>query len=338
MIKRNLRRICQVAKMAMFPKGWLDYLLSLASALSRSSNVWGMPTSLFIETSNYCNLKCPVCRTGNQSLKRPKGNMSFDNFKIIVNQIKSHVNTMALYFMGEPFLNPDIYKIIKYASENRIFTTICTNGELLDSNKVIESGLNEIWFQVGGLNNETHNQYRVGSDLGKIRENIITLNSLRRILKKELRIVIGLIVMKHNENQLKDFNNFWRNLQVDEGIEIMPRIYNYAHAKIFLPQNKKFNKYFLSETQDMEMPTVIRKLKNSCMWLWFCAEITWDGNVLPCCEDEEAQFIMGNVFKENLKTIWNNKKYKEFRRCILNSQNKIFICRSCLGMHSPLLN
>lgn len=332
------RRIGKFAKMALLPKGWRDYGLSLISAIFRTPVVWGMPTSIFIETSNYCNLRCPVCRTGSGNLKRPKGNMSFNNFRKIVDQVQGYVNTASLYFMGEPFLNPEIYKIISYARDNGIFTTICTNGELLEPERVVRSGLNEIWFQIGGLTDKTHSLYRIGGDFNKIKQNIIEMNAVRKRLKSQIKMVIGLIVMKHNENELKDFNGFCEDLNVDKGIKIIPRIYNVGHAEMFLPKSKEFNKYDLGRIQRGVESMLVRRLPNRCMWLWFCTEITWDGNVVPCCEDEEARFVMGNVFKEDLSSIWNNKSYKDFRRRILSNQSDIAICRNCLGLPAPLLN
>lgn len=313
-------------------------MLSFISVMLRSPVVWGRPTTLFIETSNYCNLKCPVCRTGSNNLVRPKGNMSFENFKIIIDQVKNYTNTTALYFMGEPFLNPDIYKIISYAKKAGIFTTLCTNGELLEPNKVLTSGLDEIWFQVSGLTKESHTNYRVGSNFDKMMENLTGLNTLREELNGKLRIVVGFIVMKHNEHQLKDFDELCKKLKVDEGVKITPRVYSLDHAGEFLPKKRKFNRYELEEFRDKKVLALLRRFRNDCKWLWFCTEITWNGDVLPCCEDEEANFVMGNIFKEDLASIWNNDKYKEFRKKILKKQKDVFICSRCLGMSLPLLN
>ncbi len=144
--------------------------------------------------------------------------------------------------------------------------------------------------------------------------------------------------MKHNENELPGFNSFCRALQVDQGIKIIPRIYDSAQAERFLPTSRRFNRYDLERVGKEGLVKEIRPLPNRCMWLWFCAEITWDGNVVPCCEDEEAEFVMGNVFQEDLSAIWNNKSYLDFRRRILSNQKGISICRKCLGLPVPLLH
>jgi radical SAM protein with 4Fe4S-binding SPASM domain len=324
--------------MTLLPKGWRDYFLNLSSLVVRSPYVFGMPTFVFIETGTYCNLRCPACRTGNGNLKRPKGNMALNDFKRVVDQVKKYVNTISLYFMGEPFLNPDIYGMIRYANDNGIFTTTCTNGELLEPQRLIESGLNEIWFQIGGLTEVSHSLYRVGGKLNKVKENIVKLTTLRKKLNKDIEMVIGLIVMKHNEKSLKEFGSFCRDLDVDEGVKIIPRLYTIDQAERFLPEDKRFNRYDLEGIRRKSILKPLRHLPNGCFWLWFCTEITWEGNIIPCCEDEEAEFVMGNIFQEDLRSIWNNGRYIEFRRKILNGQKDIPICRYCLGLPPPLLN
>ena len=42
------------------------------------------PSQLFIEPTNICNAKCPLCPTGSGKLKRKKGMMGFNTFKKIL--------------------------------------------------------------------------------------------------------------------------------------------------------------------------------------------------------------------------------------------------------------
>jgi MoaA/NifB/PqqE/SkfB family radical SAM enzyme len=56
------------------------------------------------------------------------------------------------YFMGEPFLNKQAYEMIRYAKETGIpFITTCTNGDPVQPEKLIEYGLDEVNFQIGGM-------------------------------------------------------------------------------------------------------------------------------------------------------------------------------------------
>ena len=57
--------------------------------------------------------------------------------------------------------------------------------------------------------------------------------------------------------------------------------------------------------------------------------ITWDGGVVPCCFDKDASHQMGNLLKEDFDTIWNNKKYNNFRSQLINNRSDIDICKNC---------
>jgi len=46
---------------------------------------------------------------------------------------------------------------------------------------------------------------------------------------------------------------------------------------------------------------------------------------------------MGNILNENLKDIWNNKRYRTFRKQILTNQKNIPICQLCNGFGLPHL-
>ena len=48
--------------------------------------VWGQPFLMMVEPTN-CNLKCPLCPSGNGQMRRPRGNMSIDDFKQLVDQV-----------------------------------------------------------------------------------------------------------------------------------------------------------------------------------------------------------------------------------------------------------
>ena len=70
-------------------------------------------------------------------------------------------------------------------------------------------------------------------------------------------------------------------------------------------------------------------LDNQCWKMWHSCVITWDGEVVPCCFDKDAKYSMGNAFETDLKDIWYNENYHDFRKNLLNSRSKIDICKNC---------
>ena len=318
------------------PRGWFNFIINQKAAMLKISYVPALPVHITIEPTNFCNLRCPVCETGCRILERPQGFMSLDNFKKIIDKIYKHTNTLMFYFMGEPFLNKDAYEMIKYAKAKNIFVEACTNGDFVDGRKLIDSGIDKISFQIGGTAQETHQIYRVNSNLEKILNNIKEAIKRKKETDAKTEIILGFIVMKHNEHQLNNFFKLAEELGA-KGEIISPCVRDFKQGKMFLPKDKK---YWIYNKQDFENGILKPKTpmdRNSCWWIWHSLVITWDGDVVPCCRDPKAKYIMGNIFKNDLKDIWNNKKYKMFRKQILTNQKNIPICQLCTGFGLPHL-
>ena len=77
--------------------------------------MWGYPYEWEIDTTNICQLKCPLCHTGLGTIHRDKGTMHFDLFTKTIDQIKDYCVWLTLYSWGEPFLNKRIHEFVAYA-------------------------------------------------------------------------------------------------------------------------------------------------------------------------------------------------------------------------------
>src|SRR3990167_11371438 len=60
------------------------------------------PSTIMIEPTNFCNLRCPACPTGSGKMNRTKRNMSYDEFKKIIDQCRHHAKDVILLNFGEP--------------------------------------------------------------------------------------------------------------------------------------------------------------------------------------------------------------------------------------------
>jgi len=190
-------------------------------------------------------------------------------------------------------------------------------------------------FQIGVTAQGPHQIYRVNSNLEKILNNIKETIKRKKETDAKTEIILGFIVMKHNERQISDFWKLAEDLEI-KGEIISPCVRDYRQGKLFLPEDER---YWIYDKKAFEKGILKPKnpLKNSCWWIWHSLVITWDGNVVPCCRDPKAKYIMGNIFKNDLKDIWNNKKYKMFRKQILTNQKNIPICQLCTGFGLPHL-
>jgi MoaA/NifB/PqqE/SkfB family radical SAM enzyme len=102
--------------------------LKMASPKMREDfTVEGFPVFVQIETTNHCNLKCPICPAGGLGFKRSKKHMSLEGFKSIIDDMRDYLLFIVLWDWGEPLLNPDLPDMTRYAAEHDIKTVASTN-------------------------------------------------------------------------------------------------------------------------------------------------------------------------------------------------------------------
>lgn len=84
------------------------------------------PLSLRVEPTSLCNFSCKFCANGNKErvrkTNRYHGHMELNLFKKIVMDVKEfeqHLKYLYLYKDGEPFLNPNLFEMIRYAKKAR---------------------------------------------------------------------------------------------------------------------------------------------------------------------------------------------------------------------------
>jgi radical SAM protein with 4Fe4S-binding SPASM domain len=310
-------------------RGSIDHLKSTLSLASGSSRILGRPMNITIEQTNVCNLGCPVCETGAGILGRTNKHMSLEQFKSIINKVGSHTNTLMFYFMGEPFLNKHSYEMITYAKRAGIpFVETCTNGDFVDPLKLVESGLDKVSFQIGGLTQETHEIYRVNGNLGRVMRNLRESIRLRNERRSSLRIEVGLVLMKHNEHELAKFEETVRELGADAAVVIDPCVRTIEQGDRFLPVDRA---HWLYDEKSFASGILRPKVlpDNTCPWIYYSLAIHVNGDVVPCCRDPKGEEVMGNIFQEDLDGIWNGPRYRGFRERIHRDQGSVGICALC---------
>lgn len=273
---------------------------------------------LMIEPTNICNLRCPICVTGSGRDDRPKGAMAFRQFKQIIDTVKDFLNLIYLWGFGEPFLAPDIMKMIDYAGENNLSILIHTNGNVLNKRVLNQFKKNykvNISFSIDGVTQKVYSYYRKGGVLKKAIDNLKYLVNLKRKYDLfNLQIIWQFLITKGNKHEISQVYKLAKNIGVDR-LRLKTISINKKHPcyNDFMPKNTKYHR-IKSRAVNFENCYFI----NPGM-----PNILWNGDVIPCCDDYFRQYLMGNAFKENLLDIWNGKKYKKFRDDYKNEINDL---------------
>lgn len=290
---------------------------------------WGNPAAISIETSAFCNLKCPECSVGSNSLTRPAGLMNSSLFDRIINESQSYACWVNLYFQGEPFLHPGIFEFIQSARKKKMYTCLSTNGQFLDkehSAKIIKSGLNRIIISLDGADTTTYASYRINGDFSKVTSGIRNLVQARSALGvKHPYIIVQFLLFRHNEHQASAMRNLVAGLGADTLQFKTAQLLNPLHPGKMLPPEKNCSRYYQSGSG---FRTHIKPGK-VCYRIWDKVVITWDGKVLPCCFDKDACWAFGTIGNETIEYIWKNRTANEFRKNVWSIPSRIPICLNC---------
>jgi radical SAM protein with 4Fe4S-binding SPASM domain len=288
------------------------------------------PTAVSIEPTTSCNLRCPECPTGKGILSRSKGNMDVGFFKKIIDQLNPHLMYLTLYFQGEPYLNKQFFEMISYARSHRIYVATSTNGHYLDdvaAKATVHSGLNRLIVSLDGTDQESYSVYRKGGDFYKVTEGIARVVAWRKKLGvRHPYLIIQFLVLSSNEHQLGAIKKLGYEIGADEVLLKTAQFDEYKSGNPLMPSDKKFSRYKLTDEGGFIPEFTIA---NRCFRMWSSAVITWDGIVVPCCFDKNADHRMGNLANEDFKLIWESRGYNKFRSQVRNSRRQLEICCNC---------
>jgi radical SAM protein with 4Fe4S-binding SPASM domain len=323
----NFFRTLTVRRIWNMVKVYLSFHLSKAT---KKPIQWGMPFSISVEPTTSCNLRCPECPSGLRSFTRPTGMLQTEMFSTIIDQVYKHVNYLTFYFQGEPYLHKEFLEMVKYARSKKIYTATSTNAHYLNdamAKKTIESGLDRLIISIDGTSQETYKQYRVGGKLDKVIQGAKNVVKWKKKLNSPTPyIIFQFLVVKPNEHQVEDVKDLAREIGVDEVILKTAQVYDYEHGNSLIPENEKYSRYKKLDDGTYAIKNV---LENSCWKLWHSCVVTWDGKIVPCCFDKDAQYKLGDLKNTSFRDIWWGEAYHDFRTKLVRSRKEIDICKNC---------
>jgi radical SAM protein with 4Fe4S-binding SPASM domain len=256
--------------------------------------------------------------------------MEYDFYRKTLDEIGDKLIYLYFYFQGEPYLHPKFLELVKYAVQKKIYTVTSTNAHFLTERKAketVESGLDRILISIDGTTQETYEQYRVGGSLEKVIEGTKNLVKAKRdASSKTPHIVFQFLVVKPNEHQIEDVKRLAAEIGVDEVKLKTAQVYDFKNGNDLIPTIDQYSRYAKAPDGTYQIKN---ELLNHCWKLWHSCVITWDGRIVPCCFDKDAQHQLGDLNTKAFKEIWQSDLYRSFRSRILKSRAEIDICTNC---------
>lgn len=305
--------------------------------LYRKETSFFQPKLTYIEPTNNCVMKCYMCpsRIGH----RKKGFMTLDVYKKIIDDMYNYnkenpsqvpsEQRIYLQGQGEPLISKDIFNMIEYAKKNKFKTGFSTTGAILTkekSQKLIKAGIDTLEISCYSLNKNGYIKIHGKDMFDASFKNMIRFMHLNK--KKSIPIKANILESVRSHRELDFINYLYDSLP----------FYSYSHLKIenfhgILNDLKLFEEInYLSFKEIKLMHNKPRLLKILYRWnykkprarigdcLWLSTLVNWNGNVTPCNTDYQTRYVAGNVKNDNICSIWNNEKYRSFRRSVINDK------------------
>src|SRR5260370_35646309 len=116
-----------------------------------------LPRSIYIEPTSRCNELCQQCPRTLLSREDDR-DLNFDNFRFIVDQFPV-LERVVLHGLGDPLLNKELPRMIRYLNARGTYVLFNSNGILLNAKRgqeLIDAGLDEYRLSMDGSNRATY--------------------------------------------------------------------------------------------------------------------------------------------------------------------------------------
>lgn len=318
-VKRYLHPFLPGLPRYLTPRKLANMGLAELDMRRKAVKVRSLPYVLHLEPTNVCTLRCPLCITGTRELQVPTGLLKFERFQQIVDSAKDHVVFMRLDGVGEPFLNPDLLRMIRYAHDAGIGTAISTNFQSVKPERmeeVVRSGLDYMIVSLDGVTQEVFEKYRVGGDIQKVYDN------LKAVLEA-----------KHKHPESKLFVE-WQFLEFDHNAHEVDEARRQAEAL-------GVSRFLVTDARPSRWKKeLVTEAQSTCYWFYKALNVSWTGELKACCSDGLGErWSMGQLGDASLAEVWNGPTLQHLREMFVNpAPYDPSVADSKCVTHCPIVN
>lgn len=269
---------------------------------------------IYIEITNFCNLSCSFCKKTDRS----QMSISVENFRHVINKIKTHTSYIYMHVLGEPLLHKDIGELLDICEQNKIKASITTNASLIKGQK--QNIINKPALRQ--INYSLHSVFENEKDYKEI---IRDIHDLILSSGDSVYHCLRLWNFESDDEQknmiLKDelSKTFDANIQFPKGI-----ISGYG-VKIF-------KNVFLQQQPRFIWPSIGGEeifTHGKCGGLRHDAGILADGSVVPCCLDGNGDIVLGNIYEQSLQEILVSERAANICDGFAKREVREKLCRTC---------
>ena len=277
------------------------------------------PTSIQLDTHNYCNLSCIHCNVkakGSYNLDR--GVMSDETYIKVIKYFKDSKIDVAPFMNGEPLLEKRLNYFMDLAGEiSRSKIVLDTNGTLYDERyKLLNKHIKTIRVTVNSYKPETYKLIHGKDEFDNVLKMLLWLN---KRLDKKVNLSINHIVNKYNVHELDIFLHTFRDFNVN----VFP-----VHTGLYQTQSNEVKAESLQEffrkdkKGKITYPNQIKNKNFEPCQCWGTLGIGQGGEILQCV-DYPSKYNYGNIHDEDILDAWDNRNKNRMNNpCCRNCSNK----------------
>lgn len=304
-LNRVRRRYHEVSAMNPPVKGfgaYLNWARSTVELRTGASRIGARPLKLTIDTTNVCQLRCPLCPTGLQVHDRESGHASLETLQKLLDELSGYLFFIDFFNWGEPLLNTHLEDFIRMASAKGVVCTVSTNLSLPLTDerihRLVTSGLRELIVSLDGASQETYGTYRRRGNFDLVCENMRRIADAKRRLGQNSPLISWqFLVFAFNEHEVDKAKALAQSIGADR-ILIRPAFLDVDRYPL-PPEDRRLMAAWkpsdpLYQIEALTAPAAA-KHHSRCGWHYTSAAINWDGTVAPCCTVFEKKHDFGTV-------------------------------------------
>ena len=290
-----------------------------------------------IDIVGTCNLRCASCVYTIEGQKYSKGLMGLEDFKLVVSKMKNEIDIVthvSLYNWGEPFLHPDLNKIIDHLHENGIAAAVSTHLSIVTGGqirKVIKAAPEYLKISLSGYYPNEYNVTHAGGDINLVKSNLYRIRYFIDQFKSNTLVDVNYhLYTNNNGKNLKKMQELCDELDfslstVNSLVMPVERVIDYVEGKDEA-RTSELNK-ILPVTIEEGMSVASHFKLDSCPFMDNQININYDMSVPVCCTvfDQKDTIVQKNYLKSSLSDITNAK-------------HKVKLCTKCMNYNLPAYN
>lgn len=349
--KRKRKKILGIIKNIRINKDLLKFGLNIIKRTTwRNIGQQEMPypTTLMLELSNKCNLRCTMCpRVHPYGKDMSLGEMDISLAYKIIDECYPYLQSIGLTGMGETLFANKLLEVASYIKKKKrsIIIFISTNANIPDFMKRITPVLpllDTVQVSIDGIS-DVYDSIRLGGNFQLFEENIKKL--VPEAKRNNVDVMFNMVVSHENYKEMSNvidfagknnihFVNFsFINLASIPGLPIT--YYDFFKSteyknclKEALQTREKY--------EDMEVTGLGQFNFNGssiCPLVKNHFQINIDGSVPPCCAKPfPKELNFGNVREKSVISVLNSETARQFRRSwmIGNPHSYCYKCNASL--------